>query len=81
MRLCLKSLDAIKDDNLEIVAEESTNMFISCTHNAGEIVRYKNRSFKNMENLKYFGKTVTNQNYVHDENCLKGGLNTTSIFH
>jgi len=40
LSLYLKSIDALRDDNLEIVAEESKCMFISCTQNAGEIVRY-----------------------------------------
>jgi len=46
LRLYLKSLDAIQDCNLEIVAEESKRMFISCTHSAGEIVRYTTDNLK-----------------------------------
>jgi hypothetical protein len=44
-------------------------MLVSCHQNAGQNRKIKigNRSFENVTQFKYLGKTVTNQNLIHEE--------------
>jgi hypothetical protein len=51
-------------------------MILSRHPNSGQNqnIRIANESSENMEKLKYFGTTLTNQNNTHDE--IKSGLNS-----
>jgi hypothetical protein len=44
-------------------------MLLSRQHNVGQNrdIKIANRSFENVSQFKYFGRTVTNQNLIHDE--------------
>jgi hypothetical protein len=74
------SIDTIKENTeilliasrvvgLEINAEKKKYMIRSCHQNSGwnQNIRIANKSFENVENFKYLGMTLTNQNNIHDE--------------
>jgi hypothetical protein len=55
---------------------------MSCHQNIGQNhnIKIANRSFENVEKLKYLGKTDDNQNLFHDK--IKAGLNlVNSCYH
>jgi hypothetical protein len=62
-------LEASRDIDLEINAEKTKYMIMSCPLNSGQNqnIRIANESFENMAQFKYLGTTLTNQNDIHDE--------------
>jgi hypothetical protein len=62
-------LEASRDIGLEINAEKSKYMIISCHLNSGQNqnIRTANASFENVAKFKYLGMTLTNKNDIHDE--------------
>jgi hypothetical protein len=62
-------IGASKEVGLEVNAEKTKYMLLSCHHNAGQNHNIKtgNRSFENVMNFINLGMTVTNQNLVHEE--------------
>jgi hypothetical protein len=61
---------------LEVNAENTTYMLLSCHQNArkNHIIQIANRPFENVAQFKYFGKTATNRNLVYEE--IQGRLNS-----
>jgi hypothetical protein len=61
--------DASKEAGIEVNIEKSKYMLISTHQNAGKNhnIKIANRSFENTVQLKYFGLTVTNQNFIHEK--------------
>jgi hypothetical protein len=57
--------NASKRVGLEVNAEKTKYILLSHHQNAGQNhdIKMANRSFENMEQVKYFGMTVTNQNF------------------
>jgi hypothetical protein len=68
-------IDASKEDGLEVNTERTKYMLMSRHQNARKThnINTANRSFENVAKLKYFGTTVTNQNFILDE--IKSALN------
>jgi hypothetical protein len=62
-------LIASKDIGLEVNAEKTKYMVMSRDQNAGQngYIQICNKSFETVEQFKYFGTTLTNQNSVHEE--------------
>jgi hypothetical protein len=60
---------ASKEIGLEVNAEKSKYMVMSCDQNAGQKhnIKVDNKSFKRVEQFKYLGTTLTNQNSIQDE--------------
>jgi hypothetical protein len=62
-------LEASRDIGLEINAEKTMYMIMSCHPNSGQNqnIRIANESFENVAKFKYLGTTITNKNDIHDE--------------
>jgi sorting nexin-29 len=62
-------LEASRDIGLEINAEKTMYMIMSCHLNSGQNqnIRIANESFEKVAKFKYFGTTLTNQNDIRDE--------------
>jgi len=60
-------LVASKENGLEVNADNTMYLVISRDQNAGQSRNTKtdNSSFKRVEQFKYFGTTLTNQNSIH----------------
>jgi sorting nexin-29 len=71
-------LQASRDVGLEINAEKTKYMIMSCHPNSGQNqnMRTANESSENVAKFKYFGMTLTNQNDIHDE--IKSRLNSVN---
>jgi sorting nexin-29 len=62
-------LEASRDIGLEINAEKTKYMIMSCHLNSGQNqnIRIANESLESVATFRYLGTTLTNQNYIHDE--------------
>jgi hypothetical protein len=60
-------LEASRNVGLEINAEKTKCMIMSCHPNSGQNqnIRITNESFESEARLKYFGRTLTDQNDSH----------------
>jgi hypothetical protein len=60
---------ARKEIGLEVNAEETKYMVMSRNQNAGHNhnIKIENKSFERVEEFKYLGANLTNQNYIHEE--------------
>jgi hypothetical protein len=69
-------LEASRDIGLEINAEKTKYMTMSCHLNSGQNqnIRIANESFENVAKFKCLGMALTNQNDIHDE--IKSRLNS-----
>jgi hypothetical protein len=69
-------LEASMDVGLEINAENTKYMIMSCHLNSGQNqnIRIANESFEKVAKFRYLGMTLTNQNDIHDE--IKSRLNS-----
>jgi hypothetical protein len=68
--------EAREEVSLEVNAEKTKYMLLSCHQNAGKNhdIKIATRSLKNVAQFKYFGMTVTNQNLIQEE--IKRRLNS-----
>jgi sorting nexin-29 len=62
-------LEVSRDIGLEINAEKTKYMIMSCNRNSGQNqnIRIANESFENVAKFNYLGTTLINQNDIHDE--------------
>jgi hypothetical protein len=62
-------LEASRGISLEIKAEKTKYMIMSCHLNSGQNhnIRIGNESFEKVEKFKYLRMTLANQNDIHDE--------------
>jgi len=60
---------AIRESGLEVSADKTKYMVMSRDQNAGRIhsVRIDNVTFERVEEFRYLGKTLTNQNSIAEE--------------
>jgi hypothetical protein len=60
---------ASKEMGLELNAEKTKYMVMSRNQNAGHNhnIKIDNKSFERMEEFKYLGATLMNQNSIHEE--------------
>ena len=59
---------ATKETGLEVSADKIKYMIMSRDQNAGiHSVRIDNSTFERVEEFKYFGTTLTNQNVIQEE--------------
>jgi hypothetical protein len=72
-------IEASRDIGLEINAEKTKYMIMSCLPNSGQIqnIRIANESFESTAEFKQLGTTLTNQNDIHDE--IKSRLNSGNV--
>jgi hypothetical protein len=65
----LCNFDASKEFGIEVNAEKTKCVLLSCHQNAGQNydIKIDNRSFENVAQLRYFGTTVTSQNLIQEE--------------
>jgi hypothetical protein len=58
-----------KEVGLEINSEKAKYMLLSCHQNVSQNrdIKIENRSFESVSQFKYFGTTVTNQNWIQDK--------------
>jgi hypothetical protein len=70
-----KLTDAKEEDSLEVNTEKPLYILLSHHQNAGQSRKMKtvNRSFEDVAEFKYLGKTATNQNFITEE--IKSNLN------
>ena len=63
------SVVANKETGLEVNAEKTKYMVMSRNQNAGHNhnIKIDNKSFERVEEFKYLGATLTNQNSIHEE--------------
>jgi hypothetical protein len=68
--------EASRDIGLEINADKTEHIIMSRHPNSGQNqnIRIANELFENVATFKYLGKTLTNQNDIHDE--IKSRLNS-----
>jgi hypothetical protein len=68
-------VDPRKEVGLEVNAKTTKYMLLSCHQNGGKNHNeIANRTFENVATFKYFGTTVTNQNFIQEE--IKRRLNS-----
>jgi sorting nexin-29 len=74
-------LGASRDIGLEINAEKTNYMIMSCHLNSGQNqnIRIANESFEKVTEFKYLGTTLTNQSDIHDE--IKSKLNSGNAYY
>jgi len=60
---------ATRENGLEVIADKTKYMVMSRDQNAERIqsVRIDNSTFERVEEFKYLGTTLTNQNYIAEE--------------
>jgi hypothetical protein len=63
-------IDASKEVSPELNAKETTYMLLFCHQNAGQNhdIKIANRHFENVAQFRYLCMTVTNQNFIQEEN-------------
>jgi len=62
-------LEGSKEIGLEVNADKTMYMVMSRDKNAGRShnIKVDNSSFESVEDLKYLGTTLTNQNFIQEE--------------
>jgi hypothetical protein len=60
---------ASKEISLEVNAEKTKYVFISRHQSArhNHNIKIDNKCFERVEEFKYFGTTLTNRHYIHEE--------------
>jgi hypothetical protein len=74
-------LEASRDIGLEVNAEKTKYIIMSCYPNSGQNqnIRKANESFEKVAKFKYLGMTLTNQNDIRDE--IKSRLNSNVCYY
>jgi len=69
LKFLLSLLAATRQIGLEVSADKTKYMVMSRDHNAGRIhsVRNDTSTFQRVEEFKYLGTTLTNQNHIAEE--------------
>jgi hypothetical protein len=64
-----KIFDASNEVGLDVSTEKSKCMLMSHHQNAGQNdnIKIANRCFENVAQFRYLGRTVTDQNLIHEE--------------